>query len=57
MNPETLVPKIRLEDPRTQKPLQVTLEMSWENPVIGFRTEAVQKEKDERVARLVIAGI
>lgn len=56
VNPETLAPKIRLEDPRSQKPLQVTLETSWANPVIGFRTEAVQKEKDERVARLVIAG-
>jgi uncharacterized protein YfaS (alpha-2-macroglobulin family) len=56
VNPETLAPKIRLEDPRSQKPLQVTLETSWENPVIGFRTEAVQKEKDERTARLVIAG-
>ncbi len=56
VNPEVLAGKIRLEDPRAPKPLQVTLETSWQSPVIGFRTEAVQKEKDERTARLVIAG-
>jgi uncharacterized protein YfaS (alpha-2-macroglobulin family) len=56
VNPETLVSRIRLDDPRAPKPLQVTLETSWENPVIGFRTEAVQKEKDERTVRLVIGA-
>jgi uncharacterized protein YfaS (alpha-2-macroglobulin family) len=56
VNPEVLASKIRLEDPRASKPVAVTLETSWQNPVIGFRTEAVQKEKDERTVRLVIAG-
>jgi hypothetical protein len=56
VNPEVLAPKIRLEDPRASKPVAVTLETSWQAPVIGFRTEAVQKEKDERVVRLVIAA-
>ncbi|HSN85119.1 MAG TPA: hypothetical protein VL025_00110, partial [Thermoanaerobaculia bacterium] len=56
VNPETLAPLIRLDDPRASKPVGVTLETSWESPVIGFRTEAVQKEKDERTVRLVLAA-
>lgn len=56
VNPEVLAPKIRLEDPRAPKPVAVTLETSWQNPVIGFRTEAVQKEKDERTVRLVLGA-
>src|SRR6266545_1707867 len=56
VNPEVLAPKVRLDDPRAPKPVAVTLETSWENATIGFRTEAVQKEKDERTVRLVIAA-
>jgi uncharacterized protein YfaS (alpha-2-macroglobulin family) len=56
VNPETLAPMIRLDDPKASKPVGVTLETTWESPVIGFRTEAVQKEKDERTVRLVLAG-
>ncbi len=56
VNPEVLATRIRLDDPQVGKPLQVTLETSWESASIGFRTEAVQREKDERTVRLVIAG-
>ena len=34
---------------RSPKPVAVTLQTSWHAPVIGFRAEAVQKEKDERI--------
>jgi hypothetical protein len=57
VNPGTLAPKIRLEDPQAGMPIGVTLETFWESPVIGFRTEAVQKERDERTVWLVIAVI
>mgnify|MGYP006175686635 CR=1 FL=1 len=56
VNPEVLAPRVRLEDSRAPKPVAVTLETSWHSKVIGFRTEAIQKERDERTVRLVIAA-
>jgi uncharacterized protein YfaS (alpha-2-macroglobulin family) len=56
VNPETLAPLVKLVDPQAPQPVAVTLETSWRNPVIGYRTAPVQKQKEERKVRLVIAG-
>jgi uncharacterized protein YfaS (alpha-2-macroglobulin family) len=55
---EELAPRIKLVDPEAPggKPVAVTLETAYESKVIGFRTEAVQKKKEERKVRLVIGG-
>jgi uncharacterized protein YfaS (alpha-2-macroglobulin family) len=56
VNPEVLAPKIHLVDPSLSQPVKVTLETTWEEQAITFRTDAVQKQKDERKLRLVIAA-
>src|SRR6185295_2117177 len=56
VNPETLGPLVKLTDPQTPQPTTVTLETDWTNRIIGYRTEPVQKQKDERKIQLVIAG-
>ncbi len=55
---EELAPRIKLVDPEAPggKPVAVTLETDYESKVIGFRTEPVQKKKEERKVRLVIGG-
>jgi uncharacterized protein YfaS (alpha-2-macroglobulin family) len=56
VNPEVLAPRVQLVDPSLSAPVKVTLETTWENQAMSFRTDAVQKEKDERKLRLVIAA-
>ena len=56
VNPEVLAPRLHLVDPSLSQPVKATLETDWENQAITFRTDAVQKEKDERKLRLVIAA-
>ncbi len=55
---EELASRIKLVDPQAPggKPIAVSLETEYESRVIGFRTEAVQKQKEERKVRLVIGG-
>jgi hypothetical protein len=55
VKPETLIPKIRLEDPAEAKPIEVKLETDYNNQDIAFRTAPVQKQRDERTVKLVIA--
>src|SRR5262249_30571495 len=54
--PETLAPPIRLGDPTPPRPGTAPLETSWRSGSIVYRTEAVQKQKDERKLQLVIAS-
>ncbi len=56
VNPEVLAPRVKLVDPSRSEPIAVTLETDWENQTIGYRTDPVQREQDERKAQLVIAG-
>jgi uncharacterized protein YfaS (alpha-2-macroglobulin family) len=56
VKPETLAPLVKLVDPEAKEPTAVTLETDYTNRVIGYRTEPVQKQKDERKIQLVIAG-
>jgi len=58
VKPPQLAPRIKLVDPEAPdgKPIAVTLEAEYEQKVIGFRTEAVQKKKEERKVRLVLGG-
>ncbi|HEV8578081.1 MAG TPA: alpha-2-macroglobulin [Thermoanaerobaculia bacterium] len=56
VNPETLGPLVKLTDPQAAEPTPVVLETDWNNRVIGYRTEPVQKQRDERKVQLVIAG-
>src|SRR6185295_16515349 len=48
VNPETLGPLVKLTDPAAPQPTNVVLETDWNNRIIGYRTEPVQKQKDER---------
>ena len=56
VNPEVLAPRVRLVDPNKAEPIAVTLETHWQNQTIGYRTEPVQRENEERKAQLVISG-
>ena len=56
VNPETLAPLVKIEDPEAAKPIEVKLETDYQNQVIGYRTEPVQKKRDERKIRLIIPG-
>ncbi len=54
VNPETLAPLVKVEDPEAAKPIGVKLETDYQNQVIGYRTEPVQKTKDERKIKLTL---
>jgi len=56
VDPKTLAPLVKLVDPEQKEPTPVVLETDWNNNVIGYRTEPVQKQRDERKVRLTIAG-
>jgi uncharacterized protein YfaS (alpha-2-macroglobulin family) len=56
VDPKVLAPLVKLVDPEVAEPTPVVLETDWNNNVIGYRTEPVQKQRDERKVRLVIAG-
>jgi len=56
VSPETLAPLVKIEDPDAPKPIEVKLETDYQNQVIGYRTEPVQKKRDERKIRLTIPG-
>jgi uncharacterized protein YfaS (alpha-2-macroglobulin family) len=58
VKPQELAPRVRLLDPEAPdgKPVAVDLETEYESKTIGFRTEAVQKKKEERKVRLVVGG-
>jgi alpha-2-macroglobulin len=56
VNPEVLAPLVKLADPEQPEPVPVVLETDWNNRIIGYRTEPVQKQRDERKIQLVIAG-
>src|SRR6185295_6592463 len=56
VNPEVLGPLVTLTDPAAPQPTNVVLETDWNNRIIGYRTEPVQKQKDERKVQLTIAG-
>jgi hypothetical protein len=56
VNPETLAPLVKVTDPETTEPVPVVLETDWQSRVVGYRTEPVQKKRDERKVRLTIGG-
>ncbi|HEX9945184.1 MAG TPA: MG2 domain-containing protein [Thermoanaerobaculia bacterium] len=56
VEPQTLAPLVRLVDPQQGEPVPVVLETDWPSPVIGYRTEPVQKLRDERTVKLTIPG-
>jgi uncharacterized protein YfaS (alpha-2-macroglobulin family) len=58
VKPQELAPRIKLVDPEAPdgKPVAVLLETEYESKTIGFRTEVVQKKKEERKVRLVVGG-
>jgi hypothetical protein len=56
VNPDTLAPLVKVEDPEAAKPVGAKLETDYRNQVIGYRTEPVQKKKDERKIKLTIPG-
>ncbi|HWM91689.1 MAG TPA: MG2 domain-containing protein [Thermoanaerobaculia bacterium] len=55
VDPKVLIAKMRLHDPAGGEPLALELETDWNAPVISFRTPTIQKEREERKLRLVIA--
>lgn len=58
VDPKVLIAKVRLHDPAAPAstgPIALELETSWSSPSIAFRTPAIQKQRDERKLRLVIA--
>ncbi len=56
VDPEVLAPLVKVTDPEQAEPTPVTLETDWTNRVIGYRTEPVQKQRDERKVQLIIGG-
>lgn len=56
VNPELLLPKLKLVDPEAKEPVEVKLETGYPAAVINFSTAAIQKQKDERKIALVIDG-
>lgn len=56
VDPKTLAPLVKLVDPEQKEPTAVVLETDWNSAVIGYRTEPVQKQRDERKVQLTIAG-
>ncbi len=56
VDPELLAGLIRLDDPSSDKPVEVQLEAGWQTEQVPFRTPPLQKEKAPRTLRLSIAG-
>lgn len=56
VDPEELATRARLVDPAGGEPVALEPETTWRNRVVGFRTGAVTKGRDERTLRLVIDG-
>ncbi len=57
VDPKTLAPLVKVVDSEVAEPTPVVLETDWNSNVIGYRTEPVQKQRDERTVKLVIAGV
>lgn len=55
VDPKVLIAKMRLHDPAGGEPVPLELETAWNAPVIAFRTPTIQKQREERKLRLVIA--
>ncbi len=56
VDPKTLAPLVKLADPEKPGPVAVTLETDYNNQTIGYRTEPVQKQREERKVQLTIAA-
>lgn len=56
VNPETLAPLIKVTDPEVKEPVPVVLETDWQSRVIGYRTDPIQKTRDERKVQLTVPG-
>jgi uncharacterized protein YfaS (alpha-2-macroglobulin family) len=58
VDPRFLATKMRLFDPLRgdEDPVSIVLDQSYWTAVVGFRTEALTKQKTERELRLVILG-
>jgi hypothetical protein len=56
VDPKTLAPLVKVVDPESGQPVPVVLETDWNSAVVGYRTEPVQKLRDERTVKLTIAG-
>ncbi len=56
VDPKTLAPLVKVVDSEVAEPVPVVLEIDWNSNVVGYHTEPVQKQRDERTVRLVIAA-
>src|SRR3954447_2801237 len=56
VDPKTLAPLVKVADPDKPGGTAVTLETEYNSQVVGYRTEPVQKRKEERKIELTIAA-